>query len=117
MDPTAERNGRWLPASSPETMATLARVLSEATRRLRRRIHTHPPPPPHAAATPLLERLMRETDSGVKIALEEEEEEKRERERSMATCEASFWEPLAVSLRSSAPKKAQLVMRNTNSWS
>lgn len=116
MDPTAERNGRWLPASSPETMATLARVLSEATRGLRRRIHTHPPPPPHAAAaTPLLERLMRETDSGVKIALEEEEE--RERESSMATCQASFWEPLAVALRSSAPKKAQLVMRNTNSWS
>ncbi|XP_020103823.1 pentatricopeptide repeat-containing protein At2g30780-like [Ananas comosus] len=90
-------------------MATLARVLSEATRGLRRRIHTHPPPPPHAAAaTPLLERLMRETDSGVKIALEEEEE--RERESSMATCQASFWEPLAVALRSSAPKKAQLVL-------
>ncbi|XP_072977688.1 pentatricopeptide repeat-containing protein At2g30780-like [Typha angustifolia] len=82
-------------------MAPMARVLSITRRRFWRQIQTSPSPP-SPTANPLLVRLLRQPDLGVKIALEEDS--------SMARCDSSFWEHIVAALQSSAPRKAQLVL-------
>ncbi|KAJ3673584.1 hypothetical protein LUZ60_005576 [Juncus effusus] len=92
-------------------MAGILRGLAAAgTPRLncfrQRLIHTgHPPPsPPPLTANPLLARLQSEPESErcVKTALDDAV--------SAGQLDESFWEPLVVSLRSSSPTKALLVL-------
>lgn len=58
-------------------------------------------------STFLLSKLLQESDSRVKMALDLEQD-------LMPKTNASFWESLVAALRSSSPKKAQLVKKTEN---
>ncbi|XP_010932762.1 pentatricopeptide repeat-containing protein At2g30780 isoform X2 [Elaeis guineensis] len=81
-------------------MASISTFLAIARRGFCRQTSTSPLT---AAANSLLAKLLRESEPGVKIALDAEESLTAQRD-------ASFWQPLLAALHSSAPRKAQLVL-------
>ncbi|XP_008776923.1 pentatricopeptide repeat-containing protein At2g30780-like [Phoenix dactylifera] len=82
-------------------MASISGVLAVARRRFCRQTPTSSLT---VAANSLLAKLLRESEPGIKIALDAEEES------LTAQRDASFWQPLIAALLSSAPRKAQLVL-------